>query len=119
MGAAIDPSCQRFQDGAYFSLQGYGLTECAPIVALTECGFQGRSRFAMPGVDIVIDNPDENGIGNYCKLQMSCSDITRMKLLLQVIDSKDISTQVTLAIWIKKSLFILLEEEECNCYKEW
>ena len=28
----------------------------------------------------------------------------------QVIDSKDISTQVTLAIWIKKSLFILLEE---------
>ena len=51
-------------------------TECAPIVALNRnVDFKDAAAgLPMPGVDIIIDNPDENGIEKLLvKVQMSCS----------------------------------------------
>ncbi|ADC90755.1 AMP-binding protein [Mageeibacillus indolicus] len=49
------------------TLQGYGLTECAPIIALN-CDKNPKSSSAgqaLPGVEIEVANPDENGIGEF------------------------------------------------------
>lgn len=67
--AAINPTILRgFADLGFDISQGYGLTETAPLVtaipdfenAYKKAGSVGR---AIPGVEIKIDNPDEEGIG--------------------------------------------------------
>ncbi|MFA5585410.1 MAG: AMP-binding protein [Saccharofermentanales bacterium] len=65
-GAAIAPELMSdMQDLGFGCIQGYGLTECAPILALNRTHyFNNRSAgLALPGVDIKILDPDENGIG--------------------------------------------------------
>lgn len=46
-------------------LQGYGLTETSPVVSAENDKFKraGSVAFPMTNVEIKIDNPDENGIG--------------------------------------------------------
>ncbi len=46
-------------------LQGYGLTECSPLVIGERDSFYGNASVGLPlpGVEVRIDNPDENGIG--------------------------------------------------------
>ena len=65
-GAAIAPELLKdMQDMGFNCLQGYGLTECAPILALNRTHhYNNRSAgLPLPGVDIKILDPDENGIG--------------------------------------------------------
>lgn len=65
-GAAIDPQViQGFQDFGIHCLQGYGLTECSPIIALNRnCDYNNRSAgLPLPHTEIKIDNPNEEGIG--------------------------------------------------------
>ncbi len=70
-GAAIPEDVFNFfADLGIISVQGYGLTESAPMVALnpdvrkdTKIKSAG---FVIPGIDCRIDNPDENGIGEIC-----------------------------------------------------
>jgi long-chain acyl-CoA synthetase len=65
-GAGIDPKIlQDMQDMGFLSIQGYGLTECAPILALNrDVDFNNKSAgLPLPGVDIKIVDKDENGIG--------------------------------------------------------
>ena len=65
-GAAIDPKIlSDLQKLGFMCLQGYGLTECAPILALNrDVDFNDRSAgLPLPGVDIKIIDKDENGIG--------------------------------------------------------
>ena len=65
-GAAIDPTVLKgMQDLGFTCLQGYGLTECAPILALNrDICFNDRSAgLPLPGVEIRIIEKDENGIG--------------------------------------------------------
>lgn len=50
------------------TFQGYGLTECAPIVI---CNSDKDNRYdsigkPIPNVQAKIDNPDENGVGEIC-----------------------------------------------------
>ena len=65
-GAAMSKEAiQGFLDLGINLLQGYGLTETSPVVAgendkFKRCGSVG---FPLPGIDVKIDNPDKNGIG--------------------------------------------------------
>ena len=65
-GAAIDPNIMRdMRDLGINCVQGYGLTECAPILALNrDVNYKDQSAgLPLPGVDVRIIDKDENGIG--------------------------------------------------------
>ena len=64
--AAIEPAISKsFHDMGILFLQGYGITECAPIVSLNrDINYKDDAiGLPLPGVDIKIDNPNEEGIG--------------------------------------------------------
>ena len=65
-GAAIDPKIIKgMQDLGLHTVQGYGLTECAPILALNrDTIYNNRAAgLPLPGVEVRIIDKDENGIG--------------------------------------------------------
>ncbi len=65
-GAAIDPAVlSGMQEFGFGCIQGYGLTECAPILALNrDVDFKNESAgLPLPGIEIRIIDKDENGIG--------------------------------------------------------
>lgn len=68
-GAAINPEIlQDFRDFGITALQGYGLTECAPMGALNpdKLPKNASAGRGFPGFAIKIINKDENGIGEIC-----------------------------------------------------
>ncbi|MDD4565360.1 MAG: AMP-binding protein [Eubacteriales bacterium] len=69
-GAAIDPDVlQGIRDFGINAVQGYGLTECAPICALNPDKYpkNASAGYPPPGFDLKIHNPDpETGIGEIC-----------------------------------------------------
>jgi long-subunit acyl-CoA synthetase (AMP-forming) len=69
-GAAIDPAIlEGIRDFGMVSLQGYGLTECAPICALNPMAAprDASAGYILDGFDGYIDDPDpETGIGEIC-----------------------------------------------------
>lgn len=65
-GAPIDPKISKYlRDLGILAIQGYGLTECAPLVTLnSDRKFKDDSTgLPMPGSNVVIANPDADGIG--------------------------------------------------------
>jgi len=65
-GAAADPKVMSdMQDMGIACLQGYGLTECAPILALNrDVDYKNHAAgLPLPGVEMKVINQDENGIG--------------------------------------------------------
>ena len=65
-GAAPDPQVAKGLRGFGFNfLQGYGLTETSPILALNQLDkFKDYAAgLPMPNAEIIIDSPDENGVG--------------------------------------------------------
>ena len=64
--AAMDPkTATAMRDFGISIIQGYGLTECAPICAVNRFEqFKDEAvGLPMPGMDIIIDNPDSDGVG--------------------------------------------------------
>lgn len=64
--AAIDPAVARgFRNFGFGFLQGYGLTECAPLVAVNRLGEEkdGAAGIVLPDMMIEIDAPDAAGVG--------------------------------------------------------
>lgn len=64
--AAIDPKVSKgFREIGITLVQGYGLTECAPIVGLNRnCWYKDDAAgLPLPGLKVVIDNPNYEGIG--------------------------------------------------------
>lgn len=65
-GAPVDPKILKdMQDIGIHALQGYGLTECSPIIALNRDIYykNASAGMVMTGVDIKIIDIDENGNG--------------------------------------------------------
>ena len=67
-GAPVNPDMlQFFQDIGFLCVQGYGLTECAPILALNrDVDFKNEAAgLPLPGSEVKIQDPDEDGIGEF------------------------------------------------------
>lgn len=65
-GAPMNKNAIEFFVGIGINLlQGYGLTETSPVLAGENDKYKraGSVGFPLPGIDIEIDNPNENGIG--------------------------------------------------------
>ena len=65
-GAALDPDTEKgFNDLGITMYQGYGLTESSPVIATEDDKYRriGSIGKALPSLDVKIDNPDEDGIG--------------------------------------------------------
>jgi long-chain acyl-CoA synthetase len=65
-GAAPDPKVSKFfREVGFNIIQGYGLTETSPILALNKLdNFKDAAAgLPLPNVEIKIDKPDKNGIG--------------------------------------------------------
>ena len=65
-GAALDPETEKgFTDLGFNLLQGYGLTETSPVIAAetTKNRKLGSIGKKFKSVEVKINNPDENGIG--------------------------------------------------------
>lgn len=64
--AGIDPQIAKgFRELGITLVQGYGLTECAPIVALNRDKYykDEAAGLPLPNLQVEIDSPDEDGIG--------------------------------------------------------
>lgn len=64
--AAASPDVLKFfNDIGVLSIQGYGLTETSPVLSAENDTHMRKGSVgpAIPGVEVKIDNPDENGIG--------------------------------------------------------
>ncbi|MCQ2527629.1 MAG: AMP-binding protein [Saccharofermentans sp.] len=67
-GAPINPEImQFFEDIGFLTLQGYGLTECSPILALNQEYNHKHQSAGLPlaGTEVIVANPDEDGIGEF------------------------------------------------------
>ncbi len=65
-GAALSPEVEQwFNDIGIYTVQGYGLTECSPVLCAEnpENMRLGSVGTAMPGIDMKISEPDAEGIG--------------------------------------------------------
>ncbi|MCP9493001.1 MAG: AMP-binding protein [Pyrinomonadaceae bacterium MAG19_C2-C3] len=66
-GSALSESLKKDLHGLGFTvLEGYGLTEAAPVLTVVRPGnrlLRGSVGTAVPGVDVRIDNPDSSGVG--------------------------------------------------------
>ena len=64
--SGIDPKvADGFRNFGIYVVQGYGLTETSPVLAAENIKYYktGSTGLPMPGVELQIDNPNEQGIG--------------------------------------------------------
>jgi long-chain acyl-CoA synthetase len=66
-GSALSEKVQKDLHGLGFTvLEGYGLTESSPVLTVSRPGnklLKGSVGKPLPGVEVKIDNPDANGVG--------------------------------------------------------
>ncbi|MBK8809495.1 MAG: non-ribosomal peptide synthetase [Acidobacteria bacterium] len=66
-GSALSEKVQKDLHGLGFDvLEGYGLTESSPVLTVARPGnklLRGSVGKPLPGVEVRIENPDENGVG--------------------------------------------------------
>lgn len=66
-GSALSEKVQKDLHGLGFTvLEGYGLTESSPVLTVARPGnklLKGSVGKPLPGVEVKIDKPDENGVG--------------------------------------------------------
>jgi len=68
-GAPLEPKyVAGFRDFGITVLNGYGITECAPVVSVNRnhhyC--DGSAGLPLPGCEVTIRDPDESGLGEIC-----------------------------------------------------
>lgn len=65
-GAALDPETEKgFNELGFTLRQGYGLTESSPVISVEDDKYQrlGSIGKAFPSLDVKIEDPNEEGIG--------------------------------------------------------
>lgn len=65
-GAPLDPKLvKEFRSFGIEVLNGYGITECSPVLAVNRMGYHrdGSVGQVLPGIELRIDNPDKEGNG--------------------------------------------------------
>lgn len=65
-GAPLDPQIAHFFENLGFNfIEGYGMTECSPVIAVSRPGKSviGSVGPALPGCELMIDSPNQDGIG--------------------------------------------------------
>jgi long-chain acyl-CoA synthetase len=66
-GSALSEKVQKDLHGLGFTiLEGYGLTESSPVLTVARPGnklLRGSVGKPLPGIEVKIDSPDENGVG--------------------------------------------------------
>lgn len=71
-GAALDPMyVKEFDDFGITLLNGYGITECSPVVAVNSNNGKNENRIGsvglvLPDTEVKIINEDDNGCGEIC-----------------------------------------------------
>lgn len=93
-GAAMSKEAiQGFLDLGINLLQGYGLTETSPVVAgendkFKRCGSVG---FPLPGINVKIDNPNSEGIGEVA--------VQAPTVMLEYVDNPEATNEVLKDNW--------------------
>jgi len=105
------------------TLQGYGLTECAPLVAGNTDFFQkdDSAGLPIPNVEYKIDNPNSEGIGEIL--------VSGPNVMLGYYEDEEKTKQTIVdrlvSYWRswqgrRKWLFVYYwQVQKCNCYKKW
>jgi long-chain acyl-CoA synthetase len=68
-GAPLKPAMTEFFDSIGITLiNGYGITECGPLISINRPNYHNYESVGMlmPGMELKIDNPNENGEGEIC-----------------------------------------------------
>ena len=93
-GAAMSKDAiQGFLDLGINLLQGYGLTETSPVVAGENDKFKrlGSVGFPLPGIDVKIFNPDNEGIGEIA--------VKAPTVMLEYVDNPEATAEVLKDSW--------------------
>ena len=93
-GAAMSKEAiQGFLDLGINLLQGYGLTETSPVVAgeNDKCKRCGSVGFPLPGIDVKIDNPNKDGVGEIA--------VKSPTVMLGYVDNPEATAQVIKDGW--------------------
>lgn len=93
-GAAMSKDAiQGFLDLGINLLQGYGLTETSPVVAgeNDKCKRCGSVGFPLPGINVKIDNPDKDGIGEIA--------VQAPTVMLEYVDNSEATNEVLKDNW--------------------
>ncbi|MBQ6623368.1 MAG: acyl--CoA ligase [Mogibacterium sp.] len=105
--AALDPKILDYAtDFGILTVQGYGLTETAPTIASESYFYRkpGSVGHAMPGVEVMINNPDEDGIGElYAK---------GPNIMKGYLDDDDANREVFVNGWFNTGDLARIDEEE-------
>lgn len=105
--AALDPKILDYAtDFGILTVQGYGLTETSPTIASESYFYRkpGSVGHAMPGVEVMINNPDEDGIGElYAK---------GPNIMKGYLDDDDANKEVFVNGWFNTGDLARIDEED-------
>lgn len=93
-------------DFGLLTVQGYGLTETAPTIASESYFFRkpGSVGHAMPGVEIKINEPDEDGIGELF--------VRGPNVMLGYLDDEEANREVFVDGWFNTGDLARIDEED-------
>ena len=105
--AALNPDTLQYAtDFGLLTVQGYGLTETAPTIASESYFFRkpGSVGHAMPGVEIKINEPDEDGIGELF--------VRGPNVMLGYLDDEEANREVFVDGWFNTGDLARIDEED-------